>query len=775
MTTALTATPTSLFTRLGGEDAIRLTVDAFYERVLQDASLAPFFTDTDLDWLKESQRRFFAQALGGPQAYTGRSMREAHEALHIDRGQFDGVAEHLAASLASLDVDETLIAAVIAAIAPLANEIINPESDPTGRYHENEETTMTATTTMPAPPSTTTDLASLQSALENVGTNIFMGDLDLNIIFVNEKSRTTLESIKHVIKDLYGVTPEELMGSCIDMFHKDPSYQRGILRNPRNLPHTAEIPLGPLTLDLQVSAVHNEDGEYIGTIVNWEDITEKKAAESEAGKVQNMMESMPVNVLLCDSDLCVVYANALSIKTLKSIKDQLDIKVDNLMGTCIDDFHADPSYQRGIISNHKSMLPKTALIKIGQEDVDLQVDAVYDNDGEFIGAMATWMVVTEQKRLEREQVEAQEREQAQAEELRTRVDTLLEVVNAAADGDFNREVTVKGDDPVGQMGHSLERLMSETRTKVSSILEVVQAAGAGDLTSEVKVRGNDPIGQVGEGLASFLENFRQNIGDIAGNAQSLAGSSEELTAVSQQMSANSEETTTQAQVVADATKKVNENVQTVASGTEEMSSSIKEIAKNASRAAEVANEAVQVADNTNETISKLGESSNEIGQVIKVITSIAQQTNLLALNATIEAARAGDAGKGFAVVANEVKELAKETAKATEDISNKIEAIQTDTKDSVDAIGKIGEIIGQINDIQGTIASAVEEQSATTNEMARNVDDANRGTSDITENIDSVAKAAQDTTRGATDVEKSASDLTKMAADLQTMVGNFKY
>jgi len=176
----------------------------------------------------------------------------------------------------------------------------------------------------------------------------------------------------------------------------------------------------------------------------------------------------------------------------------------------------------------------------------------------------------------------------------------------------------------------------------------------------------------------------------------------------------------------------------------------------------------------NVTVAKLGESSAEIGQVIKVITSIAQQTNLLALNATIEAARAGEAGKGFAVVANEVKELAKQTAKATEDISQKITAIQDDTKRAVEAIGSITGIINQINDISGTIATAVEEQSATTNEMSRNVQEAAKGSGEISQNIQGVATAAESTTRGAQDTLKAAQQLTEMATQLRTLVEQFK-
>ncbi len=270
------------------------------------------------------------------------------------------------------------------------------------------------------------------------------------------------------------------------------------------------------------------------------------------------------------------------------------------------------------------------------------------------------------------------------------------------------------------------------------------------------------------------EELAQIMTAVANNASTLTTSAEELTAVSSEMSTNAEETATQANVVAAAAEQVSKNVQTVATGVEEMSASIREIAGNSSEAAKVAQQAVKVAETTNHTISKLGESSSEIGKVIKVITSIAEQTNLLALNATIEAARAGEAGKGFAVVANEVKELAKETAKATEDISQKIEAIQLDTGSAVDAIKQIGQIIGQINDISNTIASAVEEQSATTNEISRNIVEAAKGTGEISQNINNVATVAQSTTLGAANTQQAAGQLSRMATELQEIVAAAK-
>jgi methyl-accepting chemotaxis protein len=260
------------------------------------------------------------------------------------------------------------------------------------------------------------------------------------------------------------------------------------------------------------------------------------------------------------------------------------------------------------------------------------------------------------------------------------------------------------------------------------------------------------------------------LNDVAENAQTLSSASEELTANSQQMVANAEETSLQAGVVSTGAQRVSANVQTVAAGSEQMSASIREIAKNAQEAAKVASIGVKAAGSATDTISKLGLSSEEIGKVIKTITSIARQTNLLALNATIEAARAGEAGKGFAVVANEVKELAKETAKATEDISQKIESIQADTKHAVDAISEINVVINKINDYQNTIASAVEEQTATTNEINRNITEAARGSTEIAENILGVANSAKNTSLGASDSEKAALELAKLASALQSTV-----
>lgn len=308
---------------------------------------------------------------------------------------------------------------------------------------------------------------------------------------------------------------------------------------------------------------------------------------------------------------------------------------------------------------------------------------------------------------------------------------------------------------------------------LAAMVSVLRKVARGDLTPRVADPSPDEIGRMGVALDETLDTVTGTINSIADSSGTLSASSEELQAVSQTMGATAEETAQQAESVSAAAEQVSNSLQVVSTGAEEMSASIREIAGSTSRAADVGAKAADVARGTRETVMRLGASSAEIGDVTRTITSIAQQTNLLALNATIEAARAGEAGKGFSVVASEVKDLARLTVRSSEEIGERLAAIQTETEDAVEAIGQITDIIDQINEMQTTVAAAVEEQALTAREIGRSMTDAAGGSTDIARNIVGVAEAAQETSRGAVSTQQAATELARLAGELLGLVRQF--
>jgi methyl-accepting chemotaxis protein len=628
----------------------------------------------------------------------------------------------------------------------------------------------------------------LSNMIDQMPVNVMSCDLEeFKIDYANAATMSTLKSIEHALP----IAANSLLDTCIDVFHKNPEHQRKLLRDPSNFPFQTNIHVGDEILDLLVTALHDSSGDYVKPMVTWSvvtdrvrqeaetarlmatlegigasqamiefemdgtvitandnflttlgydlaeiqtknhsmfvegayrnsadygqfwdnlragkfqagemlrihkngeevwiqaaynpvfdsdgkpvkvvknavDITETKLAaltrETETTRLMQMLDEMPINILTCDpQDLTITYANNTSIRTLRQLEHLLPCKADDIVGQCIDIFHKNPQHQRQLLAN-PSNLPHHAVIQLDDQFLDLNVAAIRDKDGEYLGPMLSWAVVTDS-------------------------------INIA--------------------------------NRVKDVVDIVASAAT------------------------------------------------ELDSTAQAMSAGAEETSVQANNVAAASEQAGTNVQTVASATEELTSSVGEINQQISESARIAASAVEEAERGSDKMEGLAQAADRIGEIVSLISDIAAQTNLLALNATIEAARAGEAGKGFAVVASEVKSLATQTAKATGDISSQINQMQGATDEAVEAISSVRQTIGSMSEISSSIASAMEEQGATTSEIARNIQEATSGVNDVTSNIAGVGESAQQTGNSANDVLKAARELSGQAEALRAEVEEF--
>ncbi|HEY5598095.1 MAG TPA: methyl-accepting chemotaxis protein [Kiloniellales bacterium] len=626
----------------------------------------------------------------------------------------------------------------------------------------------------------TTGNNAYRQMVEDMPINVMV--CDLKSFCITYANKATLAAVKQ-LEDIIEIEADDLIGTCIDVFHKNPKHQRKLLADPKNLPHKALIQVGPETLDLLVSPIYDDQGTYTSAMLTWSIVTQKVKMDAQAAQLTQMVENMPVGVMMCDTETFAInYMNKFSTEALKSLQDHVPVKVDNMIGQSIDVFHKVPSHQRKILSDPKN-LPHKALIQVGPETLDLLVTAIHDKDGNYMGPMLTWSVVTQKVKADAESARLLQMVDNMPLNIMTCDPKTFEInyinkTSLKTLQSVERLLPVKADKMLGQSIDIFHKNPSHQRQILSDPRNLPHKAKIklGDETLALQVSAvlDKDGGYLGPMLAwevvTRQVQMAQRVGEVV---DIVSSSSQELQSTAQSMASTAEETSRQSEAVAAASEEATTNVQTVASAAEQMAKSIEEIGQQVEQSSSIATRAVSEADRTNVTVEGLAEAAQKIGEVVELISNIASQTNLLALNATIEAARAGDAGKGFAVVASEVKSLANQTAKATEDIAAQISGMQEATKGTVDAIKGIAKTIGEISEIASSIASAVEEQSAATQEISRAVQEAATGTQEVSTNITSVNTAAVETGKSAGDVLTAAQELAKQGDILRAEIEKF--
>ena len=535
----------------------------------------------------------------------------------------------------------------------------------------------------------------LQGTVDGAMTAIMMVDRNLTITYANDSTLSMLREHEAALRLVYpGFAVDNIVGTCIDTFHKNPAHQRQLLSEPNNLPYQTDIQVGPLKFNLNVTAIMDGD-QYVGNALEWTDVTEARVKEDQVARLQSAVDGAEANLMLCDENLNITFANPAVVTMLRNRQAELrtiwpGLDVDNLIGTCIDGFHKNPAHQRALLSD-PARLPATAQIDVGGLNFTVNATMITGPNGEYMGNMVQWTDITEQ-------VDAEKQIQA--------------LIDGASRGELDTRIDhEKYQGFMKGLGEGINGLMDAVVDPLKGGMDVMQALSSGDLTRTMDGEYQGEFAVLKDSINGTVTNLIDVVGNIRQSSTSIASASSEISQGNINLSQRTEEQAS--------------SLEETASSMEELTGTVKQNADNARQANQLAAGACDQAEkggavvgNAITAMSEINSASKKIADIISVIDEIAFQTNLLALNAAVEAARAGEQGRGFAVVASEVRNLAQRSAGAAKEIksliNDSVEKVDEGSRLVNESGQTLDEIVGavkKVSDIIAEIAAASLEQS----------------------------------------------------------------
>jgi len=537
----------------------------------------------------------------------------------------------------------------------------------------------------------------IKGMVENMNAAVMMINLDLVIIYMNKSAKRLMKSVEPAMREAFpNFSADTLIGTCIDDFHKNPSHQRHLLRDPKNLPYNGNIKVGGLTMELNVTPVFNEQGNFIGATQEWVDVTEKLANELQVYRMTSAITGSQTAIMMCDEDRKIVFMNDAVKNLLRNRERELQqilsgFKVDNLIGTCIDIFHKNASHQMALLSD-PSKMPYNAEIQVLDMHFSLNVTMVTDDEGRYMGNAVEWRDITEEKDAENQ---------------------IANLIQAAANGELSERLDAeKYEGFMKVLSQGINTMLDQVMYPIQEVSKVITALESGDLAQSMEGTYAGEFARLQTATNASISNLSNMVDDIRSSSNQISSSSGEISQGNSDLSQRTEEQAA--------------SLEETASSMEELTSTVKQNADNsrqanvlAAGARDQAEEGGKVIESTISAMTEINASSNKIEDIISVIDEIAFQTNLLALNAAVEAARAGEQGRGFAVVASEVRSLAQRSAAAAKEIKvlikDSVEKVDEGSRlvdDSGRTLANIVNSVKKVSDIIAEIAAASAEQSS---------------------------------------------------------------